>query len=354
MKDFLPVLFYQAIVAVNTAVILNAIIWLAKRKEKQERKPNPDFAPPQTKKPPKPPTTGTSAIEQKPKGVSIVGTTEDCGNYGETIMLYGRKYRRASLWVSADKKVVSMEYVTMERVEDTEPKDGVSTDEAAKLFSKLSQAAAGLGGNSKLDELEETLKYLADTLDRTDKKPVTPERLKEAGFETEKVECRNCKHFLTTDEEYITGTCGQNDEITFANSVRACFEPKEKKAKPSCTDCRWFVKWRDGDTTCANTGLHISANLKGAHCAMFEPKPKDVLDALETAEKDWSKSKSCEKCRFSTENNEPNPNTVTCRFKQYHPVLRPRDGACWTCENYEPKPSTSKVKPVPPGTKTTH
>lgn len=76
MNDFLLVLFYQAIVAVNTAVILNSIIWLAKRKdEKDERKPNPDFTPPPTRnsggyqpKPcemPKPPTTGTSAVKPK-------------------------------------------------------------------------------------------------------------------------------------------------------------------------------------------------------------------------------------------------------------------------------------------------
>ena len=247
MKDFLPILFYQAIVAVNTAVIINGIIWLAKRKEKQEKKPNPDFTPPQTKKPPTPPTTGTCAVK---------------------------------------------------------PKDGVSADEAAKLFSKLSQAAAGLGGNSKLDELEEKLKDLADTLDRIDKKPVTQERVKEMGFETEPVTvfnrkeerwetrpvkdfkkwyvpqptqttriCRNCKHFLTTDEEATVGECGLNDEIMFKDETRACFEPKQKKAKPSCADCRWFVKWRDGDTTCANTGLPVYDGLIGAHCEYYERKP---------------------------------------------------------------------------------
>lgn len=76
MKDILLVLFYQAIVAVNTAVILGSIIWLAKRKdEKDGRKPNPDFTPAPTKhrggyqpKPcemPKPPTTGTSVVKPK-------------------------------------------------------------------------------------------------------------------------------------------------------------------------------------------------------------------------------------------------------------------------------------------------
>ena len=295
MNTLLTILFYQAIVAVNTAVILNAIIWFAKRKEKQEKgtklQASMDFQPfsadmdalkrelkkfaeaqkteeKQEKKPPKPPTTGTNAITPPPKGVSIVTTTENGDDYGETIMLYGRRYRRASIWVSADKRVASMEYI-----EFPEPKNGVSADEAAKLFSKLSQAAAGLGGNGKLDELEEKLKTLADTLDRTDKKPVTPERLKEMGFETEKVECRNCKHFLATDDEPITGICNPADEIVFANSIRPCFEPKEKKAKPSCADCRWFVKWRDGDTTCARTGLSIYAGLNDAHCVDYERKP---------------------------------------------------------------------------------
>ena len=216
-----------------------------------------------------PPTTGTNAIEPKPKGVYIVGTTEDCGNYGEIITLDdGRKFRQTGVWVSADNRVASMEYA-----EAKEPKDGVSTDEAAKLFSKLSQAAAGLGGNSKLDELEETLKTLADALDRTDKKPVTPERLKELGFETERIECRNCKHFLTTDDEPMTGICNPADEIVFANSTKACFEPKKKKTEPSCADCRWFVRWRDGDTTCANTGLPVYDGLIGARCEYYEPKP---------------------------------------------------------------------------------
>ena len=52
MNDFLLVLFYQAIAAVNTAVILSGIIWLAKRKEEKDgRKPNPEFTPPPEKKP---------------------------------------------------------------------------------------------------------------------------------------------------------------------------------------------------------------------------------------------------------------------------------------------------------------
>lgn len=291
MKELLYVLFFQAIVAVNVAVILSAIIWLAKRKEEKDgQKPNPDFTPPPEKKPPKPPTTGTNVITPKE-----------------------HQYDKYSCLYSPFCKL------TREQV----------LDSLDKYIKKLEPYGY-------LDAIEQTVK-------EANKKPVQTTHI-----------CKNCKHFLTTDEEHITGTCGQNDEITFANSVRACFEPMEKKAEPDCTDCRWFVKWRDGDTTCANTGLHISANLKGAHCGYFEPKPKNALDALETAEKDWRKSKSCGSCRFSAENDKPNPNTVTCHFKQYHPVLRPRDGACWTCENYEPKPSASKVKPVPLGTKTTH
>lgn len=230
MKDFLLALFYQAIVAVNTAVILSSIIWLAKRKEeKDERKPNPDFTLPPTRhsggyqpKPyemPEPPTAGSAAIK---------------------------------------------------------PKYGISAEEAAKLIFKLAEVSACLGGNSELDELRERVKDLSDRLDRIEKKPVTPERLKEAGFEAEYLNakcgecknwkrdnqifghcalrrcpvkeyerrqcqffekweppaktthiCRNCKHYLATDEDAMTGLCGMKDEIAFGNSCRACFEKQE-------------------------------------------------------------------------------------------------------------------------------
>lgn len=101
---------------------------------------------------------------------------------------------------------------------------------------------------SRLDEEQrEIAKDLADRIDRVEKKPVTPERLKEAGFEVEPVnvfnpaeesvkryvayfldaKCQNCKHYLTTDEDATTGLCGMNDEIAFGNSYRACFEKRE-------------------------------------------------------------------------------------------------------------------------------
>ena len=274
MKDFLIVLFYQAIVAVNTAVILNAIIWLAKRKEKREKQEG---------------EMKTLTIDLPPIVVEEKGGEKEkdsCKNC-DLARFCGsaRREPEEAEWAAAkcDAYVpIPLEDRTVKTVSPTppttgscavKPKDGVSADEAAKLFSKLSQAAAGLGGNSNLVELEEKLKTLADTLDRTDKKPVTPERLKEAGFETERVECSNCKHFLTTDEEPMTGICDTADEIVFANSIRACFEPKEKKTEPSCADCIWLIKWCDGDTTCARTGLSICAGLNDAPCVDYDRKP---------------------------------------------------------------------------------
>lgn len=248
MKEFLFALFYQVIGAVEAAVIIGGIVWLAKRKdEKGGRKPNPDFTPPQTRhsggyqpKPsgmPKPPTTGSAAIK---------------------------------------------------------PKYGISAGEAAKLVSKLAEASACLGGNIELDELRERVKEFADRLDRVEKKPVTPERLKEAGFEVEHVNvfnpaeesvkryetdfinakcgdckryatglyggycvlrrcpvkahekrqcrffekyeapvrtthiCKNCKHYLATEEGAATGLCGMKDEIVFGNNYSACFEKRKE------------------------------------------------------------------------------------------------------------------------------
>ena len=249
MKEFLFALFYQAIVAVNTAVIIGSIVWLAKRKEEKDgRKPNPEFTPPPTRhsggyqpKPsemPKPPTNGSAAIK---------------------------------------------------------PKYGISADEAEKLVSKLAEASACLGGNSELDELRERVKEFADRLDRVEKKPVTTERLKEAGFEAEPVNvfnpaeesaeryetdfinakcgdckryanglyggycilrnepvnsherrrcyffkkyeapvrtthiCKNCKHYLVTEEGAATGLCGMMEEIVFGKNYHACFEKREEK-----------------------------------------------------------------------------------------------------------------------------
>ena len=268
MKDFLLVLFYQAIVAVNTAIIVNGIIWLARRKDKQEKKPNPDFSPPPTR-------AKSDFLMEAVTGDGVAKRWAKKGSsFPRDITICGKPYH---IWTieHSDPEMDAAEYREI-KLPTTgscaiKPKDGVSADEAAKLFSKLSQAAAGLRG---IDELQEKIKALADTLDRTDKKPVTPERVKEAGFETERIECRNCKHFLTTDEEATVGECGLNDEIMFKDETRACFEPKEKKTELSCRDCKWFVKWRDGDTICANTGLHIDANLKGAHCGYFERKPR--------------------------------------------------------------------------------
>ena len=110
------------------------------------------------------------------------------------------------------------------------------------------------------EELEEKLKALSGTLDRTDKKPVTPERLKEAGFELEPVmvynpaeesvrryeaafmKCRNCKHYLATDESAMAGTCGKMEEIVFADACRACFEAKEKPwTDHLCENCCHFA-----------------------------------------------------------------------------------------------------------------
>jgi hypothetical protein len=220
MKDFLLVLFYQAIVAVNTAVILSSIIWLAKRKdEKDGRKPNPDFTPPPTRysggyqpKPcemPKPPTTGSAAIK---------------------------------------------------------PKCGISADEAAKLISKLAEASACLGGNSELDELQERVKGLADRLDRAEKKPVTPERLKEAGFEVEPVNVFNpaeesVKRYEARTEQlpHYCGNCIAHRQEKFDGEIiHVCMRHKVwlhnqerwdggcDAWEPSPAICKLYKEWADG------------------------------------------------------------------------------------------------------------
>lgn len=378
MKEFLLVLFYQAIVAVNTAVILSAIVWLAKRKdEKDGRKPNPDFTPPPEKKPE---VELRSALIKTVNGEKIAqrwySPDEQIPRYA---ILQGEPYK---FFAEIDKdggKLVEFARIKPPTTGSAaiKPKCGISADEAAKLVSKLAEAPACLGDNSELDELEyeppmhiptegakehkcdkysclyspfcnltreqvldgldryikafspndlldrvenemkrikddqrtgtqpiqsfigevrggpgnevmgtvaaksaeeleEKLKALSDRLDRIEKKPVTPERLKEAGFEAEYLNakcgecknwkrdnqifghcalrrcpvkeyerrqcqffekweapaktthiCRNCKHYLATDEDAATGLCGMKDEITFPYSCHACFEKRE-------------------------------------------------------------------------------------------------------------------------------
>lgn len=276
MNDFLLVLFYQAIVAVNTAVILSAIVWLAKRKdEKDGRKPNPDFTPPPEKKPE---VELRSALIKIVNGEKIAqrwySPDEQIPQYA---ILQAEPYKFLAEMDKDGGKLVEFVRIKPPTTGSAaiKPKCGISANEAAKLVSKLAEASACLGGNSELDELRERVKDLADRLDRAEKKSITPERLKEAGFETEYLNakcgecknwkrdsqifghcalqrcpvkeyekrrcrffekweppvqttriCGNCKHFLATDEEYLTGTCGLNEEITFANSTKACFESK--------------------------------------------------------------------------------------------------------------------------------
>lgn len=315
MNDFLLVLFYQAIVAVNAAVILSAIVWLAKRKdEKDGRKPNPDFMAPPEKKPE---VELRSALIKTVNGEKIAqrwySPDEQIPQYA---ILQGEPYKFLAEMDKDGGKLVEFVRIKppttvqlggyqpkpceMPKPPTTgsaaiKPKCGISADEAAKLVSKLAEASACLGGNSELDELRERVKDLAYRLDRAEKKPVTPERLKEAGFETEKVRvfdpaekrwtyrevvknskcsdckhwkketcssvgrcevldrptkwyergcqlfdkweppiqtthiCRNCKHYLATDEDTTVGLCGMKDEITFGYNYSACFEKREEK-----------------------------------------------------------------------------------------------------------------------------
>lgn len=306
MNDFLLVLFYQAIAAVNTAVILSGIIWLAKRKDKKdERKPDQDFTPPPIRhsggyqpKPsgmPKPPTTGTNAIEPKEH------------KHDKHSCLYSPfcNFTREQVLDGLDRYIKDFHpNDLLDRVEN-EIRKRIKDDQRTgtqPIQSFIGEVRGGPGNEvmgtvtaKSAEELEEKLKALSDTLDRTGKKPVTPERLKEAGFEVEPVNvynlaeesaewsetdfinakcgdckhyansldggycvlrrcpvkaherqrcyffekykapvrtthiCKNCKHYLATEEGAETGLCGMKDEITFENNYSACFEKREGK-----------------------------------------------------------------------------------------------------------------------------
>lgn len=255
MKDLLLVLFYQAIVAVNTAVILSGIIWLAKRKEeKEERKQNPDFTQPPTvrrggyqPKPsgtPKPPTTGTNAITPKEHKYDKFSCLcfLFCDLTREQVLDGLDRYIKG---FSPNDLLDRFENEIRKRIKDDQ-RTG-----SQPIQSFIGEVRGGPGNEvmgtvtaKSAEELEEKLKALSDTLDRTDKKPVTPERLKEAGFGVEFIDakCQNCKHYLATDEEATTGLCGKMEEIVFADAGRACFEAREKpRTDHLCGDCCHFA-----------------------------------------------------------------------------------------------------------------
>lgn len=155
---------------------------------------------------------------------------------------------------------------------------GVDTETA----TKIAKAAASNAGASTTDEIAEKFNEIANAIDRTDKKPVTPERLKEAGFETEPVstyrpEEEIIKRYEAVQERLETvrlsaekalkeqterfeklkaagpavapvhscgscywyseggggkfGLCIRNDEIADRDGQKACFDPQERRSK---------------------------------------------------------------------------------------------------------------------------
>lgn len=348
MKDFLLVLFYLAIVAVNTAVVLSGIIWLAKRKdEKDGRKPNPEFTPPPTKR------KHDYFMQAETDGVVRRWANRGAA-FPKDITVCGKQYMLWSINAEPDADVAEYREIktpttgtnaiepkehkhdkhsclrspfcdlTREQVldgldryiKDFHPndlldrveneirkriKDGQRTG-TQPIQSFIGEVRGGPGNEvmgtvtaKSAEELEEKLKALADRLDLAEKKPVTPERLKEAGFGVEPVNvfnpaeesaersetdfinakcgdckhyanglyggycilrnepvnsherrrcyffkkyeapvrtthiCKNCKHYLATEEGAATGLCGMKDEITFGNNYSACFEKREGK-----------------------------------------------------------------------------------------------------------------------------
>lgn len=182
MKDLLLVLFYQAIVAVNTAVILSGIIWLAKRKdEKDGRKPNPEFTPPPKKKIPSP----------------QANQCDDC------------RYRKQLCHKTGIRKCSN--YIKAERSE---------TDFINAKCGDCKRYANGLYGGYCILRNE----------------PANPHERRrcyffkkyEAPVRTTHI-CKNCKHYLATEEGAATGLCGMKDEITFGNNYSDCFEKREEK-----------------------------------------------------------------------------------------------------------------------------
>lgn len=158
MKDFLLFLFYQAIVAVNTAVILIGIIWIVKRKdEKDGRKPSTTWNFGITADTAKEPESAKPHEEDD----FINAKCGDCKHYANSL---------------------DGGYCVLRRCQ-------VKAHEKWRCYFFK--------------------KY-------------------EAPVRTTHI-CKNCKHYLATEEESVTGLCGMNDEITFGNNYRACFEKREGK-----------------------------------------------------------------------------------------------------------------------------
>lgn len=350
MKDLLLVLFYQAIGTVNAAAIISGIIWLAKRKDENDgRKPNPDFTQPPKKEPEvelrsalirtvngekfayrwydpdeqipqyailqgepykffaemdkdggklvefvriKPPTTGTNAIEPKRRWDSW---DEDDAEF-EKVIRYAVEhecsYQAAKLALASGYNPAQKEKPPTTGSAAIKPKCGISADEAAKLYSKLAEASARLGGNSELDEPRERVKDVADRLDRTDKKPVTPERMKEAGFGVEPVnvfnpaeesaersetdfinaKCADCKYYANS---LSGGYCVLRKEPANPNERRRCyfFKKYEAPAKNTniCQNCKHYLA-TDEDATTGICGMNDEITFGNNYSDCFEKR----------------------------------------------------------------------------------
>ena len=187
--------------------LLNMMLEAAKRID-EERKPSQEFTPPPEKKPPAPQTNLCDSCHYRNQLCHKTGIRK-CSNYIK------EEPPKPPTTVS----------------EASKQKCGISADEAAKLFSKLAEASACFGGISEFDELQERLKDIADRLDRAEKKPVTPERLKEAGFEVAPVHsCGSCYWFSEGGGGKF-GLCIRNDEIADRDGQKACFDPQERRSK---------------------------------------------------------------------------------------------------------------------------
>lgn len=277
MNDFLFSLFYQVIGAVNAAVILSAIVWLAKRKdEKDGRKPNQDFTPPPTKhsdgyqpKPsgmPKPPTTGTNVIEPKKHKYDKFSCfcAPFCNLTREQVLDGLDRYIKG---FSSNDLLDRVENEIRERTKDDQ-RTGTQTIQS--FFGEVrggpgNQVLGTVTANSA-EELKEKLKALSDTLDRTDKKPVTPERLKEAGFEAEPVnvfnpadESVNRYEARTAQFPHYCGNCIAHRQEKFDGEIiHVCMRHKVwlhnqerwdggcDAWEPSPAICKLYKEWADG------------------------------------------------------------------------------------------------------------
>ena len=237
MKTLLAILFYNAILSINMAIVVSGLLRLATIKREKEKKPNPDFTPPPTIKPPKAPNNQGADEIEKMSDAAICDIREgrfsvlwDDRQKWTVITESGYAVRNYDwLWDAPEEieangnryKLAKKKYL------------GLSWDCEYQIEEKKTPPAPPKSGMVELKQeiyprsTSDELKAAIEAVDREQKENL-------AKMQKPERECRKCKYFDDSGGKF--GLCIKNEEIVDENQIMGCWTgkstPVKAKAKP--------------------------------------------------------------------------------------------------------------------------